>query len=648
MTDTKNERTDMSRGAGLRVLDKTVGVLDKVCGVSKYLNAFALAVFFGMVALTFVDVFMRYIILSPLKGTKDIIEVMLVLVVAFTISHVYNTKKHITVDLVIGRLNEKGKRLMGFITTLIMLVFIIIVLKQEISQTITFFQRNKTNGVVTIMPSWPFQAALTLGFILMMLMIVRDILQHISTAIKERMGVAQWIIAILVPAAFWVFMYFWMQPEIWNISNAMLGVIGIILMFILMFAGVPTGFAMMIAGFAIISNIRGIDTGMYNLGSLMYTTTSDYTWSVVGFFTLMGMFCFQFKLGDDIFMCVQRFLGHIKGGLAIVTIGASALLAAVVGDNNSVVSTMSAIAYPQMKKYGYDDRLAAGTMAAGSGLGPMIPPSTGFIIFGSLTGVSVGRLFMAGVIPGILMALGYMALIFWLCRRHPDWGPNGPRSSASERLKSLPYALPIIILFVLVIGGIFGGVFTASEGGAIGCIGAVIIGLVMRRVKIGNFMEGLIQSGTVLGMIFTVLIGAKVFSTFISWCNLSGMIADAFANANMGPTAFCALCFILMLIAGCFIDIIPLFFLCIPIFYPIAASMGVNGIWFGVMLVATIQTGVITPPFASVLFLMRGLTDIPISKIFSGVWPFIAVTVVIFVILFFIPQLVTFLPDLLY
>lgn len=633
---------------GLRILDGAAGVLDKICSVSKYLNAFALVMFFGMVGITFVDVFMRYIIKSPLKGVKDVVEVMLVLVVAFTIAHVYNTKKHITVDLIIGRLKGRAKEMMRFIVTLIMLVFIVIVLKQEFKFTADYFAAGKTHGVVAIVACYPFQAALTLGFLFMALMIVRDLLQHISEAISSGMKLWQWLIVVGVPLLFWVFMYFWMQPALWSLSKGMLGLIGIVLMFALMFAGVPTGFSMMIAGLAMISHIRGIDTGLFTVGNLIFTTTSSYTWSVVGFFTLMGMFCFFFKFGDDMFDCVQKFLGHVRGGLAVVTIAASALLGAVVGDNNSVVSTMSAIAYPQMKKYDYDDSLAAGAMAAGSSLGPLIPPSTGFIIFGSLTGVSVGRLFMGGVGPGVIMALGFIILILVMCRRDPALGPRGPKAGTAERLRSLPKALPIIILFIFVIGGIFFGIFTASEGGAIGCIGALIIGLILRRVRLRNFFDGLIQSGAILGMIFTILIGAQIFSTFISWCNLSSMIAEWFVAMNFTPMGFCAVCFVLMLIAGCFIDIMPLFFLCIPIFYPIAQTMGVDGVWFGVMLVTCIQTGVITPPFAATLFLMRGLTDIPIARIFRGVWPFVIVTVVLLVVLFLIPSLVTFLPSALY
>lgn len=640
--------TDVEHIGGIRIVSRVADLLDKICSVSKYLNAFALVVFFGMVGITFVDVFMRYIVKSPLKGVKDVVEVMLVLVVAFTVAHVYNIRGHITVDLITGKLSESNRRILAFITTLIMLMFVAVVLRQEVVQTITYLESGKTNGVVAIVPCYPFQGALALGFLLMLLMCIRDVLRHIVDAVQQGTRPWQWLLIVGVPVLFWVFLYFWTQPDLWSMSNAVMGVVGLVIMFVLMFAGVPTGFAMMIAGYAMISNIRGVATGLYTVGNQIFATTSNYTWSVVGFFTLMGMFCFYLKFGDDIFTCVQKFLGHVKGGLAIVTIGASALLGAVVGDNNSVVSTMSAIAYPQMKKHNYDDSLAAGVMAAGSGLGPLIPPSTGFIIFGSLTGVSVGQLFVAGVIPGIVMALGYVVTIMILCHRHPEWGPKGPTSTALERLRTLPMALPIIILFIFVIGGIFLGIFTASEGGAMGCIGALIIGLIMRRVNLRDFFKAIIQSGSILGMIFTVLIGANIFATFISWCNLSGMIADIFNNLSLSPMTFCALCFILMLIAGCFIDIIPLFFLCIPIFYPIANMMGVDGVWFGVMLVTCIQTGVITPPFASVLFLMRGLTDIPINKIFRGVWPFVFATVVVLVILFLVPSLVTILPSLLY
>lgn len=648
----KNEppkQQEMHCSKGTAVLDKVAGGLDKICGLSKYLNAIALVIFFGMICVVFVDVFLRYFFNNALSGTKDILEVMLVFLVAFTVAHVYNIKGHIVVDLVINKLDEKKREVMNFITTGIMFIFLCVLMKQLISQAVMYYTSGKTNGVVAVMPSWPFQAALALGYLFMLIMVARDLLQMISHHIKLGTKAVTWLVMALVPVLVWVFFAFWMQPDLWSLSKPMLGLVGLIIMFALMFSGIPTGFAMMIAGFVMVSHIRGFATGMYTMGNQMFATTCNYTWTVVAFFTLMGMFCFHLKFGEDIFYCVQKFLGHVKGGLAVVTIGASALLGAVVGDNNSVVSTMSAIAYPQMKKHGYDDRLSSGVIAAGSSLGPLIPPSTGFIIFGSLTGVSVGKLFMAGIVPGIILALAFIAMIMWQCHRHPTWGPSGPRSTWGERVRSLPKALPILILFVFVIGGIFKGIFSATEGGAMGCVGAIIIGLVMRRTKIRTILDSLTQGGAVLGMIFTVLMGANVLGTFISWCNLSGIISDFFNGLNLNPMVFCAIVFILMLIAGCFIEIIPLFFLCIPIFYPIAASYGsIHPVWFGVMMTVCIQTGVITPPFASVLFLMRGLTKIPISVIFKGIWPYVLTTIAVLVLLFAFPVLVTWLPDLLY
>lgn len=634
---------------GCVILDRVAGGLDKFCSLSKYLNISALVTFFAMICVVFADVFLRYVFKHALSGTKDILEVMLVLVVAFTVAHVYNNKGHIVVDLVLSQLNDKQRKAMNFITTGILFVFLLFLMKQLISQSFMYIESGKTNGVVAIMPSWPFQVALAIGYLFMLVMVVRDLLQLISNEIKTNASAARWLVMVLVPILVWVFFYFWMQPDLWNLSKPALGVIGIVIMFVLMFSGIPTGFAMMIAGFVMISHIRGVDTGMYTMGNQIFATTCNYTWSVVGFFTLMGAFCSYLRYGEDIFFCVQKFLGHVKGGLAVVTIGASALMGAVMGDNNAVVSTMSSIAYPEMKKYKYNDSLSAGVMAAGSSLGPLIPPSTGFIIFGSLTGVSVGKMFMAGIIPGIILALAFIVTIMLLCHRHPDWAPSGEQSSWGERGRSLPYAVPILILFVFVIGGIFTGIFSATEGGAMGCVGALIIALFMGRVNFKVLVNSLVQGGTVMGMIFTVLIGANVLSTFVSWCNLSDLISGIFDNLHLGPMAFCAIVFILMLLLGCFIEIIPLFFLFIPIFYPIAASYGtIDPVWFGVLMVVCIQTGVITPPFASVLFLMRGLTDIPIAKIFKGVWPFVLTTIIVLILLFAIPSLVTWLPNTLY
>lgn len=400
--------------------------------------------------------------------------------------------------------------------------------------------------------------------------------------------------------------------------------------------------------FMFISNLRGFSVAMDQMATNLYGETSSYTWAVVGFFMLMGALCFHARLGDDIFDTVQKYFGHQRGGLAVVTVAASACLSGIMGDSTSVASTMCNIAYPQMKKYGYDDRLSTGSIAAGSLLGPLIPPSTGFIIFATLTGVSLGKLFVAGIIPGLVMAVVFMITIKINCFRHPEMGPEGERSSRKERISSLKNGGPILILFLLVIGGVYFGIFSATEGGAVGVFGSLLIGLFMRRVKLKTLLDSLSEAGLTLGMIFMVIIGASLFSKFLAWCNLSEILTNFFLGLDLTPRMFFFTVLVFFFILGFFIDIIPMLLLGVPIFFPIAQAMGLDPIYFAVLLVMTIQTGVITPPFASLLFAMKGMVPgVKINDIFSGVWPFVLATAITIIVLFLCPPLVTWLPNLL-
>ena len=634
------------RNAG--TLGKIYAALDYVGKLSKWMNWAALSLFFLMVLITFVNVILRYIVHSPLTGVKEYTEVLLIIVVAFSLPYALYQERLITVDIITDRFKPRFRAYWQVIVSCVTSLIIGFLTYQSFEQAAYFKHMNRAHGTMTGLPSFPFQLCIAIGCAVMCLLCVRWILGKVIDLKAQKPGTAAWISLPVILVLLYLAGSFIITKGSLPVGNGTLALIAIVLMLVLIFAGIPTGFGIMTVGFLFIGTLRGPLTAFDQMATNFYTQTSDYTWAVVGFFMLMGSLCFYARLGDDIFDTVQKYFGFQRGGLAIVTVAASACLSGIMGESNSVASTMSNIAYPQMKKFGYHDRLSTGSIAAGSLLGPLIPPSTGFIIFATLTGVSLGKLFVAGIVPGVVMAVVFILTIQIICIRDPQAGPRGPRFARGERLRSLKNGAPILILFVLVIGGVYMGIFSATEGGSVGVFGALIIGLIMRRFTFKAFVEALTDSGSTLGMIFMVIIGASLFSKFLAWCNLSAILTAFFQGLNLSPKLFFLIVLVFFFMMGFFIDIIPMLLLGTPIFFPIATAMGLDPIYFAVLLVMTIQTGVITPPFASLLFAMKGMIPgVKIKDIFSGVWPFVAATGITILILYLVPPLVTWLPNLL-
>jgi C4-dicarboxylate transporter, DctM subunit len=384
------------------------------------------------------------------------------------------------------------------------------------------------------------------------------------------------------------------------------------------------------------------------LGTEIFRTVGSYNWSVLAFFVMMGYICFYARFGDDLFHAAFKWFGHFKGGMAVATIGACTAFAAIVGDSVSACATMGAVALPQMKKYSYSVRLSVGCITGGASLGPIIPPSVVFITYGLLTNLSIGDLFIAGFIPGILIALCFMLTILVWCKINPNAGPAGPRSGWGERVISLKAGGPVLILFVVVIGGIYTGIFTPTEGGAIGATVAFIIGLIMRRWTWTRFTQSLLETGKVVSMFFLIIVGGTMFTRFCAWCNVSGSISDLITTAGLPNMMFVIIILFVLFIAGCFIDLMPLMLIGVPIFHPIAVSMGVDPLWFAMLLCLSINVGALTPPVGLNMFVIKGLNkDIPMSTIYIGSIPFVAGTILAIIILFIVPPLVTWLPQVL-
>ncbi len=429
-------------------------------------------------------------------------------------------------------------------------------------------------------------------------------------------------------------------------SPEMTGIIGILIMFLLLALRMYIGLAMSIVGFLGLWYLIGFDAALGILGITPLTEGSSYTLSVIPLFVLMGQFAFVSGISTDIYKTVYTWMGHLKGGLAMATILACAGFAAICGSSLATGATMGMTAIPEMNKYRYDNRLSTGCVAAGGTLGILIPPSIGFIIYGILTEVSIGKLFMAGFIPGILLALLFIATIFIMCSINPKMGPRGQKASFGMKMKSLSGTWGMLLLFIIVMGGIYMGVFTPNEAAGVGAFGALLISVLKRKMTWKKLVECLMDSGRTTAMIFLIIIGANIFSTFLGIARLPMGLADFVVGLSLPPMVILYGIIIIFIILGCVMDCYAIMILTVPIFFPVIEAMQFDPVWFGVIMVIVLEIGLITPPVGLNVFVLKSSApDVPLTTIFRGIWPFLISAVVAIALLTLFPQIALFLPS---
>ncbi|MDD5703117.1 MAG: TRAP transporter large permease subunit [Dehalococcoidales bacterium] len=640
------ESTQATAAGGKHGLNSAVAILDKVGVFSRWTNVIGIFALVCMVALTFVDVIMRYIFNAPIIGVQELVEVIMICAIFLAVAHTHNTRSHISVDLISNRLSEKPRAALEFITNLLSLGLFGIIMWRTLVYAIYVIQDNRLHDKYWGIPNGPFAIVIFIGCTSLFILLIRDLLTRINDSSKLGLNWRYWLAIIGIPIIFVVFAYFWMQPDLWDINLTIVGVIGVLFSLILFLTGMPVAYALILTSFIFIGHIRSPETAFVMIGTEMYRNSGSYNWSVLPFFVTRGFIALLARFGEDLSFSAFQWIGHIRASVWVATIGACTAFAAIVGDSVASTATMGSVALPQMKKYKYDERLTAGSICSGATLGPIIPPSTAFIIVGLLTGLSIGDLFIAGIIPGLVMAGCFIIAIFIWNRRNPNIGPPGEKSDWKSRIISLRAGGPVLLLFLLVIGGIYWGVFTPTEGGSIGAVGAFIIGLVMGRFRWTNIVQMLQEAGKVISMTFIILIGSVMFTRFAAWCNLSNSLQETILGLNLAPMQFLALTMFALLILGFFIDLAPLLLIGIPLLFPTAKAIGIDPIHFCVLATIVINLGALTPPVGINLFVLKGIAkELPISKIYAGVWPFVGAALIAIIILFFIPSLTTWLPS---
>ncbi|MCL2110777.1 MAG: TRAP transporter large permease [Clostridiales bacterium] len=418
-----------------------------------------------------------------------------------------------------------------------------------------------------------------------------------------------------------------------------LGLILIALLLVLLFLKVWLGVAMAFTGLVGIALLTDFDMARKMVGIEPFAQMLQYTFSAVPLFILMGIIISNTGMGRNLFDMAAKFVGQVRGGLAIATVGACAVFSAVCGSSMATAVTMGKVAFPEMKRHNYDESMAIGAIAAGGSIGIMIPPSLAFILYGLITQESIGRLFMAGIVPGVMQAVFYAILITIMCKFNPKLGPAAPRATWKERASSLPQTVPIIILIILVLGGIYGGVFTATEAGAIGACCAIIIALAFRKLTKKGFVGSIREAASTTGMILILIVGAYVFMRFLTLSGLPSVLSG-FAN-SLQDRRWVVLIFIIVLYLGlgCIMDIYSVIVLTLPITYPLMKALGYDMIWYGVLLVKLIELGEITPPVGINTYVLARTCKVRPETAFKGIIPFIISDLVIVAIICIWPEL---------
>jgi C4-dicarboxylate transporter, DctM subunit len=425
------------------------------------------------------------------------------------------------------------------------------------------------------------------------------------------------------------------------------GIIGMVVLLCLMALGMPIGFGMLLLGFVGFAYLVKLSGAVQILSTVPYNVISNYDYCVLPLFLLMAGVCLYSGLAKSLFRLVYTWIGRLQGGLAVATIGACAMFAAASSSSIATAVTIGVVAIPEMRSYKYDAALATGCVAAGGTLGILIPPSGILIIYGIITEQSISKLFVAGVIPGIVLAVMFMIMIYIRARLNPNLAPQGPRTSFKTKIVAVGQSFEMLALLLLVIVGLIIGWFTPTEAGAIGAFGAIVLSLIRRRLSWEGFKKSLIDSLRDTGMIFTIILGAFVFNAFLAVSTIPMEVATFVGNLGLPPLGIMIIIIFVYVILGCFIDTMSMVLLTIPIFFPVATSLGFNPIWFGIIIVLMCEVSMITPPIGVNVFVIAGISrDIPMPTVFKGIIPFLTIELVFIALLVAFPQMALFLPSI--
>ena len=611
---------------------------------ARVFNFIGIFMLVGMVLVLVYNVIARYIFRLSVSGTSEIEEVLLVMLSFFALAYTGLIKGHVRVDLIVKRFPEWVQHVIDTCTGVASLTLWIFIALNSLKFGISNI--GELYSIFLLIPHSPFIFILVFGSMFFWIVLVIEIMRSIHAALSTGGLKALWIIAgiglLLGLALITIFV-----DIPWN--RLTVGLIGIFLLMVLIFLRMPIGFAMGFIGLLGVWYFRGWDAAYMIMGVKPFYTAAWYLLIVVPLFILMGEFCFHAEISRDLYDTAYAWLGRLPGGIASATIGGCAGFAAICGDSLATAATMGTVALPEMRRFKYDDSLATGSLAAGGTLGILIPPSMGFIFYSLITEESTGKLFIAGIIPGICLASFFILSITLRSMINPKLGPPGPPTSFLEKFKALKGTWAMLVLFIIVIGGIYMGVFTVIEAGGIGAFGALLMIFIKRRFTWKKFVGALLETGRTTCMLVMIMIGVYILGFFMTTSEVPFITAEAINALEINRYIILTLILLIYVLLGMLMNIIPMIILTLPIFYPTIVFMEFDLIWFGVIMVIMMEMGQITPPIGMNCFVIAGVAKtVPLGTIFKGIMPFWAVEVVFIIILTMFPPIATWLPSLMW
>ncbi|MBN1627859.1 MAG: TRAP transporter large permease subunit [Deltaproteobacteria bacterium] len=627
-------------------LDRFISALEKIIPVTRWLFYISGGILALYTLFVVVDVVLRYVFNQPLRFGYDIGGMVMTVFLFLAAAYVQVEKGHIEIDIITARFPQKTKLLLSCAMYIIcMIVTGVIVWKSSLT-AISYLQLG--SKAQSGLPLFPSASMIPIGALFLFIIYIRDVLSKIRECIDLRPGPVAWLLAAGAPLLFLLLTSLITLHVFPGIGSDISGYISIALLFLFMFLGMPLAIAFILFSVALAGFSSGPNAGLMLVGKTLYTQTASYDWSVIPLFTLMSFIFMESGMGTNAYRAAYTWFGSFRGGLAIATIVACTAFASVNGGPLPAIIIMGTVGLSEMRRYKYADELSTGSILAGATLGPIIPPSVPFIIYGVICRESIGDLFIAGIIPGALLALSFIVVIMIMCLANPRLGPAGERSGWNEKLRSTPKFLPILALFILVIGGIYAGVFSAMEGGGIGAFGALVIAVASRSFSWKKFISSLIESTRTNSMLLFVIIAGLIFGNGLGASGLSSRLVEAIQGLGLSPMMFVGLILVIYLIFGIICDAPIILLLTLPVLAPMVKGMGVDMIWFGVLATLIANLGAVTPPFAIGIFMLKNISpsDLTISSIYRGVMPFCIATLIVTLLIMFYPGLATWLPAL--
>lgn len=422
------------------------------------------------------------------------------------------------------------------------------------------------------------------------------------------------------------------------------GIIGLILVLALFFTGIELGFAMALVGFVGFSYIVSTKAALNLLAKDIFDVFSSYGFTVIPLFIFMGQIAFNAGIAKRLYDTAYKFVGHIPGGLAMATVGGATAFKAICGSSPATAATFASVAVPEMDRYGYSKKLSTGIVATVGTLGILMPPSVTLIVFGIITEQSIGKLFLAGLIPALIIALFFVLIIYGWCRINPALGPRGQKTRWKERIVSLPDVLWVGIIFLLVVGGLMKGFFTPTEAGSVGTFAVLLLALAKKDLSYKGFIKSVGESLRTACMVLVLIAGSTILGHFLAVTKIPMLAADWIIQLQFSPNLTMIIIALIYLLGGSFIDDLAFMILATPIFYPVIIKLGFDPIWFGVIIGITVMIGVVIPPVAINVFVVKNITKVPFGVIYKGVYPFLIGLVVCAFLLFLFPQIALYLP----